>query len=71
MCLLIYFIFTGSGVLKSNCTDFEIRFDPPSGGKILICLNGIWGTICSYGLPAEAASVVCHQSGYQRRSTIS
>ena len=33
-------------------------------GRIDLCVNGIWGTICSNSFDNKDASVVCRQLGY-------
>lgn len=70
MIMLTSFLAFVADSVESNCTDFEVRLDPPSGGKVLICLNGVWGTVCSGGLQNQAASIVCEQSGYSRRGIV-
>ena len=33
-------------------------------GRIDLCINGTWGTICSNSFDTKDASVVCQQLGY-------
>ena len=35
-------------------------------GIVQICLNGVWGTICSGGLNNGAPQLMCAQLGFQR-----
>lgn len=54
-------------VVVSNCTDGELRLVDGSGpheGRVEVCVNQVWGTICSIGWSNEDANVVCKQLGY-------
>ena len=56
----------------SNCTEYDVRFDPVQGGSsnrgtVQICLNGVWGTVCYGGLPYNAQNFICAQFGFQGR----
>ena len=37
-------------------------------GRVEICLNGYWGTICSNGWNEYDAFVTCKQAGYETLS---
>ena len=37
----------------------------PQGGRVEICMGGVWGTISDDGWNARDAKVVCRQLGYQ------
>ena len=50
-----------------NCTNGTVRLiDGPleSAGRVEICINGVWGTVCDYGWNNNVARVVCRQLGY-------
>ena len=52
----------------SNCTTGEIRLTGGTTqyeGRVEVCINGVWGTICDYGWDIRELYAVCHQLGYQ------
>ncbi|XP_019860164.1 PREDICTED: deleted in malignant brain tumors 1 protein-like [Amphimedon queenslandica] len=50
--------------VKSNCTSGDIRLTASYEGRVEICVNEAWGTICSAGWSNTDANVVCKQLGY-------
>ena len=49
------------------CQNGDIRLAGDSYnnvGRIDLCVNGTWGTICGNGFDSKDASVVCRQLGY-------
>ena len=52
---------------QSNCTDGEVRLvngSSPHEGRVEVCVNEAWGTICSNGWGSSDGNVVCNQLGY-------
>ena len=56
-----------------TCVNGDIRLQngtQPFNGRLEICLNGTWGTICNNQFGGVDASVACRQLGFSRFSKL-
>ena len=61
------FLIAASTVEPSNCTDYDVSLAEgatANEGKIKVCLNHFWGTVCDGYLDTTDASVLCRQLGF-------
>ena len=51
---------------EGNCTTGEVRLNgsTPLEGRVEICINNAWGTICSNRFSSSDTQVICQNSGY-------
>ena len=54
--------------VEDNCRDGQLRLvngSNPLEGRVEVCFNRAWGTVCDTGFSEEEAEVVCRQVGSQ------
>lgn len=66
-CFCSFILFNCCSVVA--CTNGDVRIvdgDRPGRGRLELCMNGQWGTICRTGFNRPDASVACRQLGFSR-----
>lgn len=56
-------------VVVTNCTDGEARLvggPTANKGRLEVCRNQVWATVCSSYFGNDESRVVCGQLGFQR-----
>lgn len=73
---------TGAGVVcyatsteEGNCSDGDIRLVngttvTPLEGRVEVCINNAWGTVCDRTFSEDEANVICRQTGYRYNGTM-
>ena len=60
----------GNTTSQSECSSGDLRLvggERESEGRVEICAEGLWGTVCDSGWDQREAVVVCRQSGFGTR----
>lgn len=53
---------------NGNCSDGDIRLVNGTTileGRVEICINNAWGTVCDRTFSEDVANVICNQTGYR------
>lgn len=53
--------------MADNCNEGAVRLANGTmarEGRLEVCVNGVWGAVCSSGFRRSAAYVACKQAGY-------
>ena len=59
-------MYTVSSTEEGNCSTGEVRLNgsSPLEGRVEICINNAWGTICGNRLSSSDPRVICRSLGY-------
>ena len=55
--------------LPGNCSDGKLRLVNGSDkyrGRVEVCINNAWGTICDNGFDSAEAEIICSELGFDR-----
>ena len=55
------------GCIAGICYEGELRLtggSSPTEGRVEVCIEGMWGTVCDSSWAAKDAEVACRQAGY-------
>ena len=59
-------------LVLADCQDGDVRLQDgtdPSNGRVEVCQDGMWASVCSDKFDENDASVVCRQLGYTSEGT--
>ena len=58
---------TGMSTVTGNCSDGEVRLVGGGNstlGRVEVCLNDAWGTVCNTRFGTREAQVICRQLNF-------
>ena len=66
---IIFHMMTELSFMAGNCADGAIRLiggEDNSTGRLEVCFNNAWGSVCRNHFGTLDAQVACHQLGFLR-----
>ena len=66
--VILIYMPVGDQTISSNCSDGDLRLTgkvTATSGRLEVCYNRAWGTVCSYGWGSTDSRVACRQLGFQ------
>ena len=63
----------GNNIQPTNCTTGDVRLVNglvESEGRLEVCINQVWGTVCGRRWSYQDSSVACRQLGHQALGTV-
>ena len=66
--------FNNTHTYQENCPgrdgDIRLAGGTSLSGRVEVCMDGVWGTVCDDSWGSEEASVTCFQLGFSRDSEL-
>ena len=65
---MTFISWTGISTVHSNCTSGDLRLAggvSPESGRLEMCVNQAWGTVCNRNFRQREAVLACRELGFQ------